>query len=247
MTVTFSDRTLRSYFNSLPDIFVLPPTSVIFAMHFVLFGDQRLEGMVDFYDQIVPADDTLEFYIIEDATTRDLSGAAYAHHLLFPRDYLISVPGVLDLFSWDDGVHLYLPLYSTVEAAVAAMSALFDVVLLNLLTVPADCRFSIADMVGLDTITWAETPSDTAIQEWLNSAVPQINREADRVNAWVTTPNVPLSGRIHMSRPTMDGILLVTDYRALPDGYTPGRRQCHRWARVLASHLDQFVDDHHRN
>ena len=62
MPVTFSDRTLRSYFSSLPDfiIFILPPTSVIFAMHFVLFGDQRLEGMVDFYDQIVPADNTLE-------------------------------------------------------------------------------------------------------------------------------------------------------------------------------------------
>ena len=193
---------------------------------------------MDFYDQIFPADNTLEFYIIEDATTQELGGAAYAHHLLFPRDYLILVPGVLDLFSWDDGVHLYLPLYSTVEAAVAAMSALFC---------SFDCRFSIADMVGLDTITWAETPGNTAIQEWLNSAVPQINREADRVNTWVNTLNVPLSRRIHMSRPTVDGILLVTDYRALPDGYTPGRRQCHRWARVLASHLDQFVDDHRRN
>ena len=201
---------------------------------------------MDFYDQIVPADNTLEFYIIEDATTQELGGAAYAHHLLFPRDYLILVPRVLDL-SWDDGVHLYLPLYSTVEAAVAAMSALFDGVLLNLLTVPADCRFSIADMVGLDTITWAETPGDTAIQEWLNSAVPQINREADRVNTWVNTPNVLLSGRIHMSRPTVDGILLVTDYRALPDGYTPGCQQCRRWARVLASHLDQFVGDHRHN
>ena len=111
-------------------------------MHIVLFGDQRLEGLVDFYDRIVPAGHTLEFYIIEDATTRELGGAAYAHHLLFPQDYLILVPGVLDLFSWDDDVHLYLPLYSTVEAAVAAMSALFDVILLNLLTVPAECRFT---------------------------------------------------------------------------------------------------------
>ena len=130
---------------------------------------------------------------------------------------------------------------------MAAMSALFDIILLNLLTVPAECRFSIADMVGLDTVIWEDTPGDTAIQEWLNSAIPLINQEADRINAWIHTPNVPLAGRIHMSRPTVDRVLLVTDYRTLPDGYTPGRRQCRRWARVLADLLDQVLDDHRRN
>ena len=216
-------------------------------MHIVFFGDQRLEGLVDLYDRIISVGHTLEFYIIEDATTQELGRAAYAHHLLFPADYLILIPGALDLFSWDDDVQLYLPLYSSVEAAVAAMSALFDNILLDLLTVPAVCRLSIADMVGLDTILWEDTPGDTAIQEWLNSAIPRINLEADRINAWIRTPNLPLARRIHMSRPTVDGVLLVTDYRALPDGYTPGRRLCRRWARVLADFLDQITDDHRRN
>ena len=202
---------------------------------------------MDLYDSIIPVGHTLEFYIIEDATTQELGGAAYAHHLLFPADYLILIPGALDLFSWDDDVQLYLPLYSSVEAAVAAMSALFDNILLDLLTVPTVCRLSIADMVGLDTILWEDTPGDTAIQEWLNSAIPRINLEADRINAWIRTPNLPLARRIHMSRPTVDGVLLVTDYRALPDGYTPGRRLCRRWARVLADFLDQITDDHRRN
>ena len=216
-------------------------------MHIVFFGDQRLEGMVDLYDRIIPVGHTLEFYIIEDATTQELGGAAYAHHLLFPADYLILIPGALDLFTWDDDVQLYLPLYSSVEAAVAAMSALFDNILLDLLTVPTVCRLSIADIVGLDTILWEDTPGDTAIQEWLNSAIPRINLEADRVNAWIRTPKLPLARRIHMSRPTVDGVLLVTDYRALSDGYTPSRRLCRRWARVLADFLDQITDDHHRN
>ena len=202
---------------------------------------------MDFYDRIIPVGHTLEFYIIEDATTRELGGAAYAHHLLFPQDYLILVPGARDLFSWDNDVQLYLPLYSSVEAAVAAMSALVDTILLDLLTVPAVCRLSIADMVGLDTVLWEDTPGDTAIQEWLNSAIPRKNQEADRINAWIQTPNVPLAGRIHMSRPTVDGVLLATDYRALPDGNTPGRRLCRRWARVLADFLDQVADDHRRN
>ena len=202
---------------------------------------------MDLYDRIIPVGHTLEFYIIEDATTQELGGAAYAHHLLFPADYLILIPGALDLFSWDDDVQLYLPLYSSVEAAVAAMSALFDNILLDLLTVPTVCRLSIVDMVGLDTILWEDTPGDTAIQEWLNSAIPRINLEAARINAWIRTPNLPLARRIHMSRPTVDGVLLVTDYRALPDSYTPGRRLCRRWARVLADFLDQITDDQRRN
>ena len=215
-------------------------------MHIVFFGDQRLEGMVDLYDRIIPAGHTLEFYIVEDATTQELGGAAYAHHLLFPADYLIIIPGALDLFTWDDDVRLYLPLYSSVDAAVAAMSALYDNILMDLLTIPTVCRFCMADMVGLDTILWDDTPGDTAIQEWLNSTIPRINMEADRVNGWIGTPNLPLARRVHMSRPTVDGVLLVTDYRALHDGY-PSRRLFRRWARVLADFLDLITDDHHRN
>ena len=216
-------------------------------MHIVFFGDQRLEGMVDLYDRIIPAGHTLEFYIVEDATTQELGGAAYAHHLLFPADYLIIIPGALDLFTWDDDVRLYLPLYSSVDAAVAAMSALYDNILMDLLTIPTVCRFCMADMVGLDTILWDDTPGDTAIQEWLNSTIPRINMEADRVNGWIGTPNLPLARRVHMSRPTVDGVLLVTDYRALYDGYTPSRRLFRRRARVLADFLDLITDDHHRN
>ena len=216
-------------------------------MHIVFFGDQRLEGMVDLYDRIIPAGHTLEFYIVEDATTQELGGAAYAHHLLFPADYLIIIPGALDLFTWDDDVRLYLPLYSSVDAAVAAMSALYDNILMDLLTIPTVCRFCMADMVGLDTILWDDTPGDTAIQEWLNSTIPRINMEADRVNGWIGTPNLLLARRVHMSRPTVDGVLLVTDYRALYDGYTPSRRLFRHWARVLADFLDLIMDDHHRN
>ena len=216
-------------------------------MHIVFFGDQRLEGMVNLYDRIIPAGHTLEFYIVEDATTQELGGAAYAHHLLFPADYLIVIPGALDLFTWDDDVRLYLPLYSSVDAAVAAMSALYDNILMDLLTIPTVCRFCMADMVGLDTVLWDDTPGDTAIQEWLNSTIPRINMEADRVNGWIGTPNLPLARRVHMSRPTVDGVLLVTDYRALHDGYTPSRRLFRRWARVLADFLDLITDDHYRN
>ena len=186
-------------------------------------------------------------YIVEDATTQELGGAASAHHLLFPADYLIIIPGALDLFTWDDDVRLYLPLYSSVDAAVAAMSALYDNILMDLLTIPTVCRFCMADMVGLDTILWDDTPGDTAIQEWLNSTIPRINMEADRVNGWIGTPNLPLARRVHMSRPTVDGVLLVTDYRALYDGYTPSRRLFRRLARVLADFLDLITDDHHRN
>ena len=121
---------------------------------------------------------------------------------------------------------------------MAAMSALYDNILMDLLTVPTVCRLCMADMVGLDTILWDDTPGDTAIQEWLNSTIPRINMEADRVNGWIGTPNLPLARRVHMSRPTVDGVLLVTDYRALHDGYTPSRRLCRRWARVLADFLD---------
>ena len=216
-------------------------------MHIVFFGDQRLEGMVDLYDRIIPVGHTLEFYIVEDATTQELGGAAYAHHLLFPANYLIIIPGALDLFTWDDDVRLYLPLCSSVDAAVAAMSALYDNILMDLLTVPTVCRLCMADMVGLDTILWDDTPGDTAIQEWLNSTIPRINMEADRVNGWIGTPNLPLGRRVHMSRPTVDGVLLVTGYRALHNGYTPSRRLCRRWARVLADFLDLITDDHHRN
>ena len=216
-------------------------------VHFVLFSDQRLGGVPEFVYRTNFTDHTIDFVIIEDATTRELGGAAFSHHLVYPGDFLVLVPGVLDLFTWGNELKLYLPLYSTVEAAVAALAVCYHDILVNLLTIPIPCQLSITDMVGFDTLTWTQTPGDAVVQEWLDTVVPRVNLEADRVNTWIRSPNLFLSSRIHMTRRTADGTLRIHDYRTLPDGYAPGRRQQRRWARLIVNFLEASAGFHYYN
>ena len=95
-------------------------------VHFVVFSDNRLEGVKHYMDRYNLTDNTVEFVIREDLTTRELGGLAFAHHVIYPEDTLVVVPGVLDMFTWDDEVHCYLPLYSLVEAAVAIVPRVSD-------------------------------------------------------------------------------------------------------------------------
>ena len=216
-------------------------------VHFVVFTDGRLGEVPRFMDRANMTDNTVSFMVMEEATTRELGGAAFAHHLIWPTDSLVVVPSVLDLFSWDDEIGLYLPFYSSVAAAVAAMAECFHDIVVGLLTVPVPCQITVADMVGLDTMTWSETPGDATVQDWIDGVVPRVNVEIDVVNAWNYSPNVPLGSRVHMTRRTVDGTLAVHDYRAFPDGFSPSRRQVRRWARSFANLLEEFVEDQHRN
>ena len=120
-------------------------------VHFVVFTDGRLEGVPRFMDRMNMTDNTVAFVVMEEATTRKLGGAAFAHHLIWPADFLVVVPSILDLFSWDDEIGLYLPFYSSVAAAMAAMAECFHEIVVDLLTVPIPCQIIVADMVGLDT------------------------------------------------------------------------------------------------
>ena len=83
-------------------------------VHFVVFTDGRLGEVPRFMDRVNMTDNTVSFVVMEEATTRELGGAAFAHHLIWPADSLVVVPSVLDLFSWDDEIGLYLPFYSSV-------------------------------------------------------------------------------------------------------------------------------------
>ena len=60
-------------------------------VHFVLFSDQRLEGVPEFMYRTNFTNHTVDFVIIEDATTREFGGAAFAHHLVYPGDFLVLV------------------------------------------------------------------------------------------------------------------------------------------------------------
>ena len=216
-------------------------------VHFVVFSDNRLEGVQHYMDRYNLTDNTIEFVIREDLTTRELGGLAFAHHVIYPEDTLVVVPGVLDMFTWDDEVRCYLPLYASVEAAVTAYGVCFDDILINLLAAPLPYNIIVTDLVGMDTITWDETPGDSTVQDWVDAVVPRVRDEADRVNAWVGMTNVPLGSRVHVTRRTVDGILHVHDYRSFPDGFLPGRRQLRRWARVFANLLAEYVDGHYHN
>ena len=115
------------------------------------------------------------------------------------------------MFTWDDEVRCNLPLYSSVEAAVAAYGVCFDDIIINLLATPIPCNIIVTDLVGLDTITWDETPGDSTVQDWVDAVVPRVSDEADRVNAWIGMTNVPLGSRVHVPCRTVDRILHVHD------------------------------------
>ena len=157
------------------------------------------------------------------------------------------VPGALDMWTWDEDMGIYLPLYLSAEAAIAAYSHTFDDIVANLLAHPVPCRVIVADLVGFDSITWSDSPGDAAIQDWLDLVVTGVRGETDRINGWVGSPCVPLGSQVHVTRRTVDGLLQVHDYRSFPDGYLPGRLQLKRWARVFSNLLAEFVDGLYHN
>ena len=190
---------------------------------------------------------TLELCVGEDLTTQELGGWAFAHHLLHPEDFLVVVPSPLDMFTWDEEVGIYLPLFSSAEAAIAAYGQWFDGIVTNLLAHPISIRIIITDLVGFDSIFWADTPGDVVMQDWLDLVVVGVRGEADRINGWVESPVVPLGSQVHLTRRTVDGFLQIHDYRTFYDGYLPGRRQLRRWARVFGNLLVLFVDGLYHN
>ena len=164
----------------------------------------------------------------------------FAHHLVFPGDTLVIVPSILDLFNWDRQVGRYLPYFSSVDVAVASFAQALHDILVNLMAVPIPCSVVFTDLVGLDCLTWAPIAGDIILQRWIDAIVPRVNSEVAQANFWNGVPVVPFGWRIHGHRPTVDGVLSVNDYRAMPDGFMPNRRQQRRWARVLINLLKQY-------
>ena len=214
--------------------------------HFVIFCDGRLEGVRHYLDRFNLTANTLELCVGEDLTTQELGGWAFAHHLLHPEDFLVVVPSPLDMFTWDEEVGIYLPLSSSAEAAIAAYGQWFDGIVTNLLAHPIPSRIIITDLVGFDSIFWADTPGDVAMQDWLDLVVG-VRGEAYCINGWVESPVVPLGSQVHLTRRTVDGLLQIHDYRTFYDGFLPGRRQLRRWARVFGNLLALFVDGLYHN
>ena len=229
------------FFQTRQEAFTRPSNLFHFQVstmsHFVIFSNERLEGVQDYMDRLNETGNTVDFVQIWDATTRELGGAAFAHHAVYPGDTLVVVPSVLNLLSWDEEVGLYLPFFSSVEAAVASFAETFHDILVNLLSVPVPCRIIFTDLVGVDCLNWA-----LVTQHWVDSVVPRVNEEVDQANAWNGVPNVPLGWRIQGLRQTVDGVLSINDYRTMPDGYLPSRGQQRQWARTLINLLGQYMD-----
>ena len=208
--------------------------------HFVVFSNERLEGVHDFVGRLNGTNNTMDFTQIWDGATRDLGRAAFAHHLVFPEDTLVIVPSILDLFNWDQQVGRYLPYFSSVDVAVASFAQALRDILTNLMAVPVPCRVVFTDLVGVDCLTWAPIAGDAILQRWIDAIVPRANSEVAQANFWNGVPVVPFGRRIHEHRPTVDGVISVNDYRSMPDGFMPNRRQQRRWARVLIDLLEQY-------
>ena len=193
---------------------VFPSLVLVIMPHFAIFCESRLEGVQRYMGRFNVTANTIELFIGEDLSTRELGGWAFAHHLLHPEDLLVVVPAPLDMFTWDEEMNIYLPLYSSAEAVIAAYGQCFDRVVTNLLAHPIPSRIIITDLAGFDSITWTDSPGDAAMQDWLDLVVIGVRGEADQINGWVESPNVPLGFQVHVTRRTVDGLLQVHDYRS---------------------------------
>ena len=163
--------------------------------HFVIFCDDRLDGVQRYLDRYNLTDNTLELCVGEDLTTQELGGRAFAHHLLYPEDWLVVVPSPLDLFTWDEEVGLYLPLFSSAEAAIAAYGQWFDGIIINLLAHPAPSRIIITDLVGFDSVFWEHTPGDTVMQDWVDQVVVGVQRRLTVSTVGWSPPSFPSDPR----------------------------------------------------
>ena len=98
-------------------------------IYFVVFANDRFDGLGEFVDRYNHSGNILEFIILWDATTQDLGRAAFAHHMDHPDHSLIIVPSIVDLFTWDEVRGGYIPYYASSTAAVTAFAeALHDIV-----------------------------------------------------------------------------------------------------------------------
>ena len=208
---------------------------------FAIFSDERLEGVLDIINTINDSGNTVEVICIWDAATGQLGRAAFAHHLVYPTDVVVVTPSILDLFTFDREVGLYIPWFATVEAAVEHYTQTISTVLTELLSLPAPPRVIFADLVGVDTLVWAPVFGDFAVQALTDCIVPGVNEEIARVNTWSGVPGVPLGRRILYTRQTQDGLIRIHDFRTLTNGFLPGPRQRGRWARVITALLRMFV------
>ena len=208
---------------------------------FTIFSDERLEGVSDIINTINDSGNSVEVNCIWDAATGQLGQAAFAHHLVYPTDVVVVVPSILDLFNFDREVGLYIPWFTTVEAAVEHYTQIISHVLTELLSLPATPRVIFADLVGVDTLVWTPAFGDFAVQALTDCIVPRVNEEIARENTWSGVPGVPLGHRILYTRQTQDGLIRIHDFRTLTNGFLPGPRQRGRRARVIVALLRMFV------
>ena len=208
---------------------------------FAIFSDERLEGVSDIVTTINDTGNSVEIICIWDATTGQLGRAAFAHHLVYPTDMIVVTPSILDLFTFDREIGLYLPLFSTAETAVAHYAQTLNTVLMELLALSVPPQVIFVDLVGVDTLAWAPMFGDFSVQAWADCVVPRVNDEVAWVNAWDGVPGVPLGRRVLYTRQTRDGLIRIHDFRTMIDRFLPGPRQRGRWARVITGLLRMFI------
>ena len=116
-------------------------------------------------------DNTINFVCIWDATTSQLGRAAFVHHLVFPGSTLVIAPSVLDMFSFDEELGLYLPLFSTTEATVAHYAQVFYEMTVELLALSNPPKVIFTDLVGVDCLSWTAVSGDATVQFWADSTM----------------------------------------------------------------------------
>ena len=210
--------------------------------HFIVFVSNRF---IDVERHVALFNDTrhtIEFCFVREATTRELGRAAFAHHLVWPLHVLIVVPSVLDLFTWDDDLHLYIPFFVTPDAAVASFEADLQEVITNCFAPRVPCQLVFADLVGLDTLAWVDVVGTHQVQELVHGVVPRVNYIINGLNAWNGAGVLPFGRQVHTFRQAVDGVVTIHDYRTLVDGYFPGVRQQRRWARIIVELLEDDME-----
>ena len=154
--------------------------------------------MSDIVNTINDTGNSVEVICIWDATTGQLGRAAFAHHLVYPTDIVVVTPSILDLFTFNREVGLYLPLFSTVENAVAHYAQTLNTVLMELLALPVPLKVIFADLVGVDTLAWA--PVFAGLGELCRSLGQRRDRPGQRLE-WRPRRSPWTSGLVHPPDP----------------------------------------------
>ena len=210
--------------------------------HFVVFVSDRFTDVERHVAQFNDTRHTIEFCVVWEATTRELGRTAFAHHLVWPLHVLVVVPSVLDLFTWDEELHLFIPFFVTPDAAVAAFEVVLQEVVANCFAPRVPCQLVFADLVGLDTFAWLDVVGTHQVQELVLAVIPRVNFIINRLNVWNGAGILPFGRQVHTFRQAVDGVVTIHDYRTLVDGYFPGVRQQRRWARALIELLEDDME-----